>query len=509
MFLAGVFASGSQAASSPYPIIFIPGLGSASYDFGYYSEYQWNKSLISRLVDDGGYKFGASFYWPRDSRSNGNLLAWTPGGESGQFDVPITIYNLASLRGDLYTFTFPVESQIEGNTFIDMADDLALVINIVKAINNTDKVILVGRSKGGLVAKAYLQNKHYRGDVAMFVSVGTPFLGSSIADSYETARHEVPTGNNSFSAFVRGIYDRPLKYFTVALLHDYLQPYWQQITVSDLRPLAAETLISDATDFMHLPADTIYFCLVYEDIVHDVYGDGDFIDYIHSFDREGKAMKLNNGNNLDILPDKGGDSIVNVLSQNLRCTQAGWELGPEKIMTLFCGAASPRASYPLHLQETSLSVTYSQLIRALRWTTQPTLTPTPTMTSRPTATPTVTPTPSFTPTPTVTPIPVTPEVMQAYRNRLADTLSKAWVPPNDPMIKIWFWMEDHLYAETKFYVQKNGMITNIILTKSAGWDSVDDSILAAIQSVSPFGPLPVGYQGQYIEVNMGFTLWLR
>ncbi|PIR92009.1 hypothetical protein COU01_04100 [Candidatus Falkowbacteria bacterium CG10_big_fil_rev_8_21_14_0_10_44_15] len=501
----------SQEATSPYPIIFIPGLSSASYDFGYYSEGRWDEGLIGWLLNNAGYTFGASFYWPEDQRSNGGPLAWVPTGEEGRFDISLNIDNLSALRGNIYTFTFPIESQINGNTFIEMVNDLGTVVTIVKAINNAPKVILVGRSKGGLVAKAYLQSRSYgqRNDVAMFVSLGTPFLGSSTAVALDAARQEVVTAEHSFNVFLRSIQNRTLQYFTAAFVPDYLQSYWRDITVKDLYPLAAEELINKATNFVGLPIETIYFCFVYQDIVHDVYGDGGFSEYVSGFDPEGRIARLNNIGLLDFIPKQGGDSVVNVWSQNLRHTRAGRELGPERIMVLYCGAVSSRSLYPLHLQESRLPVTYSQFMRAMRGYQQinqpkPTYTPTPTATARPTPTPTVTPTPTSTPTP----VSVSPEIIEEYMSRLTEALGNAWNPPNDPWIGIVFWREEYLRAEVSFVIQNNGTITNIQLTESAGWNPVDESALAAVRSVSPFEPLPSGYPEPVLNVNMGFKLWL-
>jgi pimeloyl-ACP methyl ester carboxylesterase len=48
--------------------------------------------------------------------------------------------------------------------------------------SGSDKVILVGHSMGGLVARSYIQSDAYRGDVERLITLGTPHRGS--ADAY-------------------------------------------------------------------------------------------------------------------------------------------------------------------------------------------------------------------------------------------------------------------------------------------------------------------------------------
>ncbi|MDQ4077773.1 MAG: alpha/beta fold hydrolase, partial [Chloroflexota bacterium] len=44
--------------------------------------------------------------------------------------------------------------------------------------SGSDKVILVGHSMGGLVARAYVQSSQYRGDVERLITLGTPHRGT-------------------------------------------------------------------------------------------------------------------------------------------------------------------------------------------------------------------------------------------------------------------------------------------------------------------------------------------
>lgn len=504
----------------PYPVIFIPGFGSASYAFGYYSDGHWDNSLIKYLTENASYRFGASFYWPEDHREYGDLVAWAPVGSQSQFNIPVNVYSRYALRGDLYTLTFSVENQIRGKTFIDMAEDLAVVVDAVKRINNVSKVILVGRSKGGLVAKAYLQNPEYekRQDVAMFISLGTAFLGSEIAEAFVVALNEALIENYPFNNFLRSVHNRTLKYFVRAFVGSYLQPYWKEITIEDLCPLAAEELVNSSTRFAPLPNDVAYCCLIYQDIVHDPFEPGNFPEYIKTFDSEGKIAELNNSFLLDIVTDRGGDSVVNVLSQNLRHTRAGWELGPEKIMVLYCGAVSSSVFYPLHLAENRLPVTYSQFRRAMLWylkTRQPTLidtpTITPTPTHTPTSTPTLTPTPTNTPTPTLTPTPLAGTDIDgpAYLEKLKAVVKENWNPPNDRWLGIIFWREEYIRTKVSFTIQRDGTITDVRVTEGSGWSDMDKSAIEAIQKSSPFLPLPIGYSEPSFELNWSFTLYLR
>jgi len=381
IFLLSIFIGKgfTEIFKAPYPVILIHGINSSSQTWGMWYERsdEWSDGLVKHLVE-ADYDFGCSFYWPNDHRlkddgSENSLLAWRP--QEG-FDIVINTKAPNSIiQGDVYTLTFPVENQINGNTFIDMVDDLIPIINAVKSVNYVDKVILVGHSKGGLVSRAYLQSfvYHQRDDVAMLISMGTPFLGSGMAETIYHSLSIAPK-NLSFYEFVESLPRGNLRSFVDALVQEHLKPYWRDITLKDLFRIKASNP-SDSNPYLNfldsssaesLPNNVAYCCVVYQDVIYDSLGDGNFPEYIKSFDVEGKIASLNNSELLDVLPSKGGDSAVNVLSQNLRNTQAGFKLGPEKIMVLFTGAQYGGLML-MHIKEVTSSSTYLQFVRAVNW----------------------------------------------------------------------------------------------------------------------------------------------
>jgi pimeloyl-ACP methyl ester carboxylesterase len=98
--------------------------------------------------------------------------------------------------GDFYALNFSdyqdtFRSQNLG--FARQGAELAAIIQTVLNVNpGKTKVILIGHSMGGLAARAYLQGLAqvntsspripYRHDVAQLITIGTPHLGSSLAD---------------------------------------------------------------------------------------------------------------------------------------------------------------------------------------------------------------------------------------------------------------------------------------------------------------------------------------
>jgi len=80
-------------------------------------------------------------------------------------------------RGDFYTITF---SQNYDLSYKEQAQEIAMAVEVMKNINDSDKVILIGHSMGGLAARAYIQLLKAK-DVFMLITMGTPHYGSPLA----------------------------------------------------------------------------------------------------------------------------------------------------------------------------------------------------------------------------------------------------------------------------------------------------------------------------------------
>ena len=148
----------------PFPVIFIHGLGSSALD-------AWLST--------------ADFF-----RSQG----WTFGGYP-TFDTATNSVTTV-FAGDFYVLNFSdyqAAFPSQNLSFARQGAELAVIIQAVLNVNpGKTKVILIGHSMGGLAARAYLQGLAqvntsssripYRYDVAQLITIGTPHLGSSLAD---------------------------------------------------------------------------------------------------------------------------------------------------------------------------------------------------------------------------------------------------------------------------------------------------------------------------------------
>ncbi len=156
LLLAGCASAKDQFSQHGYdeimvpehPVIFVPGLG--------YTGKFWEKSETVKSL---------------------RRLGWVYGGELKMKEKGGTIWLEPKKlkRGLFYTITFS-SSQL---AIAQQGKELAEAVKRVKEANEDTKVILIGHSMGGLASREYLQSDYYAGDVAGFISVGTPHQGSN------------------------------------------------------------------------------------------------------------------------------------------------------------------------------------------------------------------------------------------------------------------------------------------------------------------------------------------
>lgn len=88
-----------------------------------------------------------------------------------------------------------------------------------------------------------------------------------------------------------------------------------------------------------------------------------------------------------------------------------------------------------------------------------------------------------------------PWYVQAVQRRVSSNWLQATV---DPTVQ---WAPR---AVIDFQIMRDGTITNIQITTSSGYPSVDASAVRAIQMSSPLNPLPGGYSGSFVNVEFWF-----
>lgn len=148
-FEYGLFGRGTSHWVLPnYPVIFIPGLG--------YSAAFWEESHTVIGLRNSRWNFGGAIALAR--------------GHKGM----IRLKKERLRRGDFYTLSFS-NSQAG---IAELGRELAYAIELVQRINQTKKVILIGHSMGGLVAREYLQGPAFEHDVQALITIGTPHQGS-------------------------------------------------------------------------------------------------------------------------------------------------------------------------------------------------------------------------------------------------------------------------------------------------------------------------------------------
>ena len=154
-------------AGPAFPVIYIHGLNSSALAWA-----EPSSSLKDFLVNNGGWVFGGSpTYDPIQNKVTG-----------------------IQGSGDFYTLSLNDNPNLGLNL---KGGELSSIIQAVLNANpSKGKVILVGHSMGGLVAREYLQGLSkvpdtlqgisYRGDVDKLITVGTPHQGSYIAEICST-----------------------------------------------------------------------------------------------------------------------------------------------------------------------------------------------------------------------------------------------------------------------------------------------------------------------------------
>lgn len=178
-----LFAFSAQAqVAPPYPVIFVHGLNSSAATF---------QSMIGSLDPTGDLTGGRLLAWETpsgplscswtDSWANPPSPSWTPVSGVG---IPARKRYFAIDFSNSYDLTLSAQGR-----------ELKQVIDCVKEITLTTKVMLVAHSMGGLAARAYLQgiannasgSVSYGGDVAKLITFGTPHQGSLWPDICQDA----------------------------------------------------------------------------------------------------------------------------------------------------------------------------------------------------------------------------------------------------------------------------------------------------------------------------------
>lgn len=251
-------------AEPQYPTILIHGIGSNGD--------MWD-SAVSYLHAKG-LRFGGHIHYEESDFSKSLM-------------VEEDIRSIGDLSNAVYTVTFSDYARTTNNPFHSEAIELSQMIALVRSSVYSDcsKVNLIGHSMGGLVARAYVQDPMIygtRNDVNMLLTIGTPHLGSYLADLFLGACFVEP------------------KVQEIAVLHPF-ESRLQRLNIP-------------ASPFGHLPDDVFYGCIVARDSQHD--GLGAFGLFLPGHD---DTLEYLDRTSLR----RGGDEVVNVRSQNLNHSIVG------------------------------------------------------------------------------------------------------------------------------------------------------------------------------------------
>lgn len=92
-------------------------------------------------------------------------------------------------------------------------------------------------------------------------------------------------------------------------------------------------------------------------------------------------------------------------------------------------------------------------------------------------------------------------VADYYLTMLQGKITRNWKQPSSR-----FTGGDVPTARVAFTVMRTGAITNLRVSRSSNWPTVDQSALEAVRSSAPFAELPGTYHGDRLDVTIDFTV---
>ena len=92
-------------------------------------------------------------------------------------------------------------------------------------------------------------------------------------------------------------------------------------------------------------------------------------------------------------------------------------------------------------------------------------------------------------------------VADYYLTMLQGKITRNWKQPSAR-----FTGGDSPTARVSFTVLSSGSITNLRLTRSSDWSTIDQSAVQAVRASAPFAELPSTYLGDRLDVTIDFTI---
>ena len=249
---------------------------------------------------------------------------------------------------------FAVSFRDPYSSISDQGAELAFAVAEVRRLSRAKEIVLVGFSMGGLTSRQYLVTHPGDHHVRHLVTIGTPHLGSPLANGYDLAKwleeHRVATGTD-FGGLIRAsLADAGRKAFsqfegTVRELANDPRLAFDLPAVRDLRPprsasystyaeglLPGETFLQELNGKTH-PTDVTYACIVGEIRADDAAGKISAALQDHERMKDSGtvlkqlpplfgnlAITLSGSGGMKSNPFDGGDGVVSVESQDLRNT---------------------------------------------------------------------------------------------------------------------------------------------------------------------------------------------